>query len=55
MSRHTTFKIGGNADVFISIKTEDELKTVLELTNEYGIPCFILGKGSNLLVSDSGI
>lgn len=55
MSRHTTFKIGGNADVLIKVKTVEELKTVLQLTREYDIPYFALGKGSNLLVSDKGI
>lgn len=55
MSRHTTFKIGGNADLFVKVKTEDELKTVLSLTKEFDLPLFLLGKGSNLLVSDKGI
>ncbi len=55
MSRHTTFKIGGNADVFIRIKNENELKTVLKLIDKCEVPYFILGKGSNLLVSDKGI
>lgn len=55
MCRHTTFKIGGNADVFVKVKSKDELKTVLNLIREYNTPYFILGKGSNLLVSDKGI
>ena len=55
MSRHTTFKIGGNADVLVKIKTIEELKSVLAIANELEVPCFVLGKGSNLLVSDSGI
>ncbi len=55
MSRHTTFKIGGNADVFVKIKTEQELKTVICLAKEFDVPYFILGKGSNLLVSDKGV
>lgn len=55
MNRHTTFKIGGNADVFIKIRTEQELKTVIRLAKEFDAPYFILGKGSNLLVSDKGI
>ncbi len=55
MSRHTTFKIGGNADMFIKIKTVEELKSVIIMAKEFGVPYFILGKGSNLLVSDSGI
>lgn len=55
MSRHTTFKIGGNADVLVMVKTTDELKQVLLLANELSVPYFVLGKGSNLLVSDKGI
>lgn len=55
MRNHTTFKIGGNADVFISIGSEQELKAVLNAAKECETPCFILGRGSNLLVSDGGI
>lgn len=55
MSRHTTFKIGGNADVLVKIKSLAQLKQVLICAKEFDIPYFILGKGSNLLVSDKGI
>lgn len=55
MSRHTTFKIGGNADVFVKVRSYDELKLVVAFAKEYDTPYFILGKGSNLLVSDKGI
>ncbi len=55
MSRHTTFKIGGNADVLVKVKNVDELRWVLRLSKQEGIPFFVIGKGSNLLVSDSGI
>ncbi len=55
MSRHTTFKIGGDADVFVRVKTVDELKAVIALAKQCNIPCFVIGKGSNLLVSDNGI
>lgn len=55
MSCHTTFKIGGQADIFVRVSNEEELKTVLFLAKECGAPCFVLGKGSNLLVSDNGI
>ena len=55
MSRHTTFKIGGSADLFVKIKSVDELKTVINLTKKFEVPYFIVGKGSNLLVSDKGI
>lgn len=55
MNRHTTFKIGGNADVFVKVKNENELRLIISLACEYNMPYFILGKGSNLLVSDQGI
>lgn len=55
MSRHTTFKIGGNADVFVKISTREQLKSVILSAKEFEVPYFILGKGSNLLVSDDGI
>ncbi|MDD5952627.1 MAG: UDP-N-acetylmuramate dehydrogenase [Oscillospiraceae bacterium] len=55
MDRHTTFKIGGPADVLITVETVDGLRTVLEEVHRLEIPCHILGRGSNLLVSDDGI
>ncbi len=55
MSRHTTFKIGGNADVFVKAKSIDEIKRIIALAKEYNARYFILGKGSNILVSDKGI
>ncbi len=55
MKLHTTFKIGGPADVFVCPKSKEEIKTVLSLAKEHKVPCFILGRGSDLLVSDGGI
>ena len=55
MSLHTTFKIGGEADVFINVKSSEELESSLKLAKENGVPYLILGKGSNLLISDLGI
>ena len=55
MSEHTTFKIGGAADILIFPSTIDELVNVLKLINEMKIPCTILGNGSNVLVRDNGI
>lgn len=55
MSRHTTFKIGGDADAFVRVKSQEELQKILSLIKEYNAPHFVLGKGSNLLVSDEGI
>ncbi len=55
MSAHTTFKIGGNADIMINVPDTKDLCDVVSNAKKYGVPYFILGKGSNLLVSDSGI
>ncbi|MBR7133289.1 MAG: UDP-N-acetylmuramate dehydrogenase [Clostridia bacterium] len=55
MSEHTSFKIGGPADFFVLPKNKSELSAVLEKLKELSIPFFVLGKGSNLLVSDKGI
>ena len=55
MSLHTSFKIGGRADVFVCPKSCEELSFVLNQANKYSILLFVLGKGSNILVSDSGI
>ena len=55
MSHHTTFKIGGNADLLVKAKSVCELKHIISLATEFDIPYFILGKGSNILVSDKGI
>ncbi len=55
MSKRTSFKIGGPADVFVCVQTRDELKTVIELTKQNNIPLTVVGNGSNLLVSDKGI
>jgi len=54
MSRHTTFRIGGNADYFVKPGNADEVAAVIAVCREYSIPYFILGNGSNLLVSDDG-
>ena len=55
MKAHTTFKIGGAADMYIVVNSLEELKDVIAQLKAYGIPTMILGKGSNLLVSDEGI
>ena len=55
MNKHTSFKIGGNADFFVKAKNEEEVKFILDLCNENSIPLTIVGNGSNLLVSDDGI
>ncbi|MBR3144909.1 MAG: UDP-N-acetylmuramate dehydrogenase [Clostridia bacterium] len=55
MKNHTTFKIGGKADIFVSPKDEERLIFTLKAAKETSVPAFILGNGSNLLVSDEGI
>ncbi len=55
MKNHTTFKTGGNASVFVSPQSLEELTEILTLTKKHGMKPFILGNGSNLLVSDDGI
>ena len=55
MSKHTTFRTGGNADIMICPQTKEELKNVVKFLLEAGSDYYILGNGSNLLVSDSGI
>ncbi len=55
MARHTTFKIGGPADLFYEAYTTNELINAVELCEELKVPVFILGGGSNILVSDGGI
>jgi UDP-N-acetylmuramate dehydrogenase len=55
MSAHTTFRIGGPADVFIRISTRAELSSALRSFRDEGIPVFTLGGGANILVGDKGI
>lgn len=54
MSRHTTFRVGGPADIYVEPSGVSELAAVLALCRERQIPGYILGNGSNLLVSDQG-
>lgn len=54
MSRHTTFRIGGPAEVFLMPESYGQIQKILKLCQKEKIPFFILGNGSNLLVSDSG-
>ena len=55
MKQHTSFKIGGAADWFVTVHDERQLREVLALAGREEIPVFVLGNGSNLLVSDKGI
>lgn len=55
MSKHTSFKVGGPAEIFTSIDSILKLQKVIELCNDKNIKITIVGNGSNLLVSDEGI
>lgn len=54
LNLHTTFKIGGPADVYIMPDSVENLKKALELINTYNVPMFVIGNGSNLLAKDEG-
>jgi len=55
MKNHTSFKIGGPADFLITPASVSELSEVIKLCNRDKLPIFIMGNGTNLLVSDKGI
>ncbi len=54
LKNHTYFKIGGPAVIFAEPEDTDDLKKVLKLIKKHNVACFIIGNGTNLLVSDSG-
>ena len=55
MKNHTSFRTGGEADIFVSPDSINSLKDVIKLFREKDIPFYIFGNGSNMLVSDRGI
>ena len=55
LKNHTSFRIGGPADVFCSPNDIEDLKKVLSISKEYNIPFRVIGNGTNLLILDSGI
>lgn len=55
MKAHTTFKIGGPAELFIECSDVNRVGELLSAVKADGVPLTVIGKGSNLLVSDSGI
>lgn len=55
MKKHTSFKIGGNADFFVKAKSVEDVKFVIDLCKKNNIPLTIIGNGSNILVKDEGI
>ncbi len=52
---YTTFGIGGEADALLKPTCEQELKNILKINHENGIKTTVIGRGSNLLISDKGI
>ena len=55
MKAHTSFKVGGPADWFVMPETKEELSAVLDICRRADLPWYMLGNGSNLLISDSGL
>ncbi len=54
MARHTTFRIGGNADLFLTPKSIDAAVRLLMLLSDMGLPYRVIGNASNLLIADEG-
>ncbi len=55
MSGHTTFRIGGVADLIVEPSNRNQLATILAMVRQFDLECFVMGNGSNLLVGDKGI
>ena len=54
MSQHTSFRVGGPADLFLKPEA-DQIGKVIQMCHQFGMPYLILGNGSNLLIVDEGI
>jgi UDP-N-acetylmuramate dehydrogenase len=55
LSRHTTFGIGGPADLYLKAESVEQLKAAFVSAHRHGLPVFVLGSGSNILVGDRGV
>jgi UDP-N-acetylmuramate--alanine ligase len=55
LSRHTTFGVGGPADVYVVADNADQLAEIVIACREHQAPVFVLGSGSNILVGDGGV
>ncbi len=55
MAKHTSFKIGGKADIFVKANSQEDIRNVLSIASKQNIPIYVIGNGSNILVSDNGI
>jgi len=55
MSKHTTFKIGGTADIFVKLRSTEQIERLINLCNEKNVPIKVIGNGSNIFVKDNGV
>ncbi|HHV99691.1 MAG TPA: UDP-N-acetylmuramate dehydrogenase [Clostridiaceae bacterium] len=55
MSKHTSFKVGGNADLLVLPQNTDQLIEIVQICREREYPFFVMGNGTNLIVKDKGI
>lgn len=55
LARHTTFGVGGPADLFLTVRSAEALARATNAAHEADVPVFVLGSGSNILVADAGI
>ena len=55
MSAHTYMRVGGSADVFAELGNTDQLKKIVAFCNSQSIPLMVIGRGTNILVTDEGI
>src|SRR6185295_13048768 len=55
MARHTSFRLGGPADLYVAPSRAPDVTTVTRACEKAGVPCFLLGGGTNILVADKGV
>lgn len=55
MARHTSLRVGGSADVLAFPQDEEDLRVIIQFAKERGIPYYVLGRGTNVIVRDGGL
>lgn len=55
LAKYTTFRIGGDADYFVEPTDVDDVINIIEYANSHSVPYYVMGNGSNILISDDGI
>jgi UDP-N-acetylmuramate dehydrogenase len=55
MSKHSSFRVGGPAELFLEVESVEKLKAILEVNKELKLPITVIGNGTNILVKDKGI